>query len=256
MMKSSNSDDKTDFAAQIRAALPPDYEEKRLAAIAQEEATHREAAIQKLIERACLPERHANIFPENSGPWWDAWQKVESRLGTGCIIPIIGTRGSGKTQLAVNAVRHVCGKGANALYTKAMAIFLDIREAMSDRDKSEKEAIKRFISQKLLVIDAMEVRGETDFENRILDYVIDLRYDAGLDTILISNLKKDDFTKSLGPSIVSRVHESGELIECVWTSYREPKPDLNPKRFDRWRASNKPEYKDPDEYDLEAERNA
>lgn len=206
------------------AGLPPpdpDDEVKRLAKEAEEKESQIKEAILYRFERANVPNRHAQTRPEYAGPWGDAWIRLKVRLGKGCIIPLIGTRGSGKTQLAVQAIRYVCKSGGYASYTKAMAIFLDIREAMGDRDKSEKEAIKAYVNQRLLVIDAMEVRGETDFENRILDYIIDLRYDAGLDTILISNQRKEDFTKSLGPSIISRIHESGELIECTWESFRE-----------------------------------
>jgi DNA replication protein DnaC len=200
-------------------------EAKRKHAILLEEARERFAA-------AGVPDRHAKTIPREEGAWGAAWERLRPRLGRGCIIPITGTRGSGKTQLAVAAVREVCGRGAYAIYTKAMAIFLDIREAMSVKGQSEKEAIKAFTSPRLLVIDAMEVRGETEFENRVLDYIIDLRYDAGLDTILISNQTKQEFTKSLGPSIISRIHESGELIECVWDSFREGgKTEYTPKPF-------------------------
>ena len=101
-----------------------------------------------------------------------------------------------------------------------MGFFLDVREAMRSNEKSEKTAIRSFSLPRLLVIDAMEVRGETDFENRILDYVIDLRYDSGMDTILISNQTKEEFSKSVGPSIISRVHQVGDTIECNWPSFR------------------------------------
>lgn len=202
--------------------IPPDYEEKRLAQIAEDEARERANAIALCWGRSGVPERHAKVNPEIDGDWGAAWERLKPRLGKGCIIPIIGVRGAGKTQLAVAAIRYVCEHKAYASYTKAMAIFLDLRDAMIQKERSEKEAIKSYTTQRLLVIDAMEVRGETDFENRVLDYIIDMRYDAGLDTILISNQKKEEFTQSLGPSIVSRIHESGELIECVWDSFRKP----------------------------------
>ena len=67
----------------------------------------------------------------------------------------------------------------------------------------------------------MEVRGETEFENRVLDNLVDLRYDAGLDTILISNQTREEFGKPLGLTIISRIHESGDIIECKWESFRK-----------------------------------
>lgn len=226
-MSNSPSEDPVHLFSQLMASLPtlpppdPDYEEKRLAKIKEEEERQQKEALDHRWSLTNVPERHAKTRPEITGEWGEAWKRLEPRLGNGCIIPITGTRGSGKTQLAVQAIRYVCKKGGYCSYTKAMEIFLDIREAMGSKDKSEKEAIRAYTTQRLLVIDAMEVRGETEFENRVLDYIIDMRYDSGLDTILISNQKKEEFTKSLGPSIISRIHESGELIECVWTSFRE-----------------------------------
>lgn len=223
-MNTSPSKDIGKLFEDFKFTLPqedPDYEEKRLAKVKEEEERQQKIGLEHRWSLANVPERHARTRPEITGEWGEAWKRLEVRLGLGCIIPIIGTRGSGKTQLAVQAIRFVCKKGGYSSYTKAIEIFLNIREAMGNKDKSEKDAIKTYITQRLLVIDAMEVRGETEFENRILDYIIDVRYDYGLDTILISNQKKEDFTKSLGPSIISRIHESGELIECVWPSFRE-----------------------------------
>lgn len=177
-----------------------------------------------LFEASGVPERHKHAKPGKDGSWGMAWSKIEPLLGQGAIIPIVGTRGSGKTQLAVEAVRHVCRLHRPCLYTKAMGVFLDIRDGMKTKDKSEREAIQALIKPSLLVIDAMEVRGETDFENRVLDYLVDLRYDEGLDTILISNQTRKEFGESLGLSIISRIHESGDIVECSWESFRKRQP--------------------------------
>lgn len=205
----------------------------KLAEQTPEQALAREAEIVEFEKRqsdlkagqffaaAGVPERHRHTVVEGVGPWGDSWRKVQALLGNGSIIPIVGTRGSGKTQMAVEAIRQTCKKHYPCLYTKAMGVFLDIREGMKGKDKSEREALQFFIKPRLLVIDAMEVRGETEFENRVLDYLVDLRYDAGLDTILISNQTREEFGKSLGLSIVSRIHESGDIIECKWESFRK-----------------------------------
>lgn len=197
--------------AEVKAA--EQAEEERQARLARDDARRKFAA-------AGIPERHAAAISSKEGPWAAAWESISPRLGTGAIIPILGPRGTGKTQLAVEAVRYVTGRGGAALYIKAMGFFLDVREAMRSDEKSEKAAIRSFSLPRLLVIDAMEVRGETDFENRILDYVIDLRYDSGMDTILISNQTREEFSKSVGPSIISRVHQVGDTIECNWQSFR------------------------------------
>lgn len=200
--------------------------------IAESDARNREAEkaeydrkSAQFFSNSSVPARHKHTVIENAGPWLDAWGRIQALLGEGSIIPIVGTRGSGKTQLAVEAIRKVCQLHRPCLYTKAMGVFLDIREGMKQKDRSEREALQAFIKPSLLVIDAMEVRGETDFENRVLDYLVDLRYDAGLDTILISNQTRKEFGESLGLSIISRVHESGDIIECTWSTFRKrPQP--------------------------------
>ena len=39
-------------------------------------------------------------------------------------------------------------------------------------------------------------------------------------TILISNLMPDAMQKFVGPSIWSRITETGMLLSCDWTSFR------------------------------------
>lgn len=132
---------------------------------------------------------------------------------------LAGKRGTGKTQLGVEAIRSYCWESLQAKYTKAIDVFLSIREGMAE--KSERHAVKPYLTPSLLVIDAMEERGETSWEDRMLGYILDRRYDSMLDTILITNQTKERFAESAGASVVSRIHEAGAVIECDWDSFRE-----------------------------------
>jgi hypothetical protein len=38
----------------------------------------------------------------------------------------------------------------------------------------------------------------------------------------VSNQTRLAFAKSMGSSVVSRIHEAGEVIECEWGSFRKP----------------------------------
>jgi DNA replication protein DnaC len=82
------------------------------------------------------------------------------------------------------------------------------------------EIIDRMTEPGLLVIDELQERGETAFEDRLLTHLIDARYGAKRPTILIANLSKDELGKSLGPSIVDRASENGRRIDFTWNSYR------------------------------------
>lgn len=170
-----------------------------------------------------VSERHKNFKPEQSLiPEWTAqWEKLKKELDTGVIAVIIGTRGAGKTQMAVCAIRVMCKKLKASKYVKAMSFFLDVRRSYSKgAEKTEHEVIAEFLAPALLVIDAIENRSDTPFENLLLNYLIDLRYDGMKDTILIGNLTEADFAASMGVSIVDRIHECGVKIVCNWTSFR------------------------------------
>ena len=80
----------------------------------------------------------------------------------------------------------------------------------------------RFIHPQLLVIDEAQERGESDWESRMLTHVVDKRYFLQRDTLLISNLKLDEFKASIGTSICSRLIETGGAILADWPSFRGP----------------------------------
>lgn len=175
--------------------------------------------------------------------WHDAYATVDGLLGTGCIVGLLGHRGSGKTQLACEAVRQTCVRLVAdrdckmrdgtidrynpprevqpARYITALDVFLRIRETFKIGAKEgERSALTEFLEPSLLVIDEIQERGETPWEDRILTYLIDQRYGAMTDTLIVGNLKPSDLVKSLGASIASRIQETGTVIECNWESYR------------------------------------
>jgi DNA replication protein DnaC len=174
-------------------------------------------------ESSQVPKRHIPRPKSENSEWVVRRDQILGYLGKGAIIVLTGKRGTGKTQLGVEAIRHTCYLSKAALYCQAMDVFLSLREAMGLKDKSERNAIEPYLKPSMLVIDALEERGESQWEDRMLNHLIDKRYGALKDTILITNQSKAALAESIGPSIVSRVHETGEVIECLWDSFRERK---------------------------------
>ena len=174
-----------------------------------------------LWKTAGIQERHKYFKPENStSEAWSMWfNGLCEKVGQGNLMGIIGTRGAGKTQMAACLIREACKKELESFYVKAMDIFCEMRETFNS-DKSERKVVLKYCDFKFLVIDAVENRGESDFENRLLSHIVDKRYDACLDTVLISNQEEAAFLKSMGSSIVSRMNETGGLIICKWNSFR------------------------------------
>ena len=74
----------------------------------------------------------------------------------------------------------------------------------------------------LLIIDEVGAQAGTDSERGHLLEVIDLRYQAELPTIVISNCGRDGLTHSLGERAVDRLRDHGGLL-CVfdWPRYRK-----------------------------------
>lgn len=177
----------------------------------------------RLFSEAGVPERHKFFLPDQSksAEWSGAWQKLKVAIGAGTIAVIIGSRGSGKTQMGVCAIREIAAKGKSARYTKSLTFFLDLRKSYQrESSKSEMDVIDAYTKPSLLIIDAIENRSESTFENLLLTHLIDRRYDAVKDTILISNQTEKDIAASLGLSIVDRIHECGIKIKCDWPSFR------------------------------------
>ncbi len=168
-----------------------------------------------------VPSRHAAFEIPVEGPWREEYDHLKEKIGTGFLYVIMGNRGTGKTQLGTALIGRCCFKLLRpAMYIKALDIFIALREAYRKEGDAESQVINRFIKPKLLVIDAMEERGETPFEDRLLNHIIDKRYDNMDDTLLITNQTPEAFVTSAGPSIISRIHETGDKIVCDWTSFR------------------------------------
>lgn len=174
-----------------------------------------------LYSAAEVPARHQKALPEATGtPWGDVRDKLIGRIGSGFLMALIGPRGPGKTQLAEQVIRAASAVGRPCLYVRAMEIFLRLRASFKSDALTELEVIQGLIAPKVLVIDEIQERGETAWEDRVLSYLMDRRYGDMGDTLLIANLTKAELRESLGPSISDRIRESGGVIECNWASFR------------------------------------
>lgn len=192
------------------------------------------------------PQRHAVM---HEGLWtndrWKAALVVASgQIGQGGIISLIGARGTGKTQMAVELMRLAIDQECcrpdrpirddeamripakelrterPALYTRAMEMFMAFRDGFREGGVGESAAIRQFTDPRMLVIDEVQERGNTEYEDRMLTHVIDCRYGDRKDTVLVCNLTREQMRESLGASIVSRIQEVGVVIECNWPSFR------------------------------------
>lgn len=177
---------------------------------------------QALWRQANMPQRHEVTRGREHGPEWKAAaERITRKIGSGMLFGLLGKRGTGKTHMALLAAAASIHAERSALYVKAMDVFFAVRAAFKSETLTELDVLAEFLSPKLLVIDEISERGESEWEDRTLIYIIDKRYDAMLDTVLIGNLLPQEFGAAMGSSIVSRLVECGGLIECTWPSFRK-----------------------------------
>jgi len=161
---------------------------------------------------------------DRSGRWGETEKMILARLGSeeGLLLGLIGPRGLGKTQLAVEAIRHTTGVLLrSARYVTATDLALEISATYRDgATESERDVIARYRRPHLLVIDEYHLRSGGERETRLFEELLDKRYCARKDTILVATQPREDFRVNIGSSAASRMKETGALIECDWQSYR------------------------------------
>lgn len=148
-------------------------------------------------------------------------RKLARLLDAPAMVALLGRRGPGKTHMACALVNAFRSRERHALYLDAMDYFIELQETYDDHARRSQSAVeKKYLAPELLVLDAMEERADTAWNDRMLVRLIDKRYKAELSTVLISNEEVPAFNARVGPSIADRIRDDGGRIECAWPSLR------------------------------------
>ncbi|MDP6367996.1 MAG: hypothetical protein QF615_00200 [Planctomycetota bacterium] len=158
-------------------------------------------------------------------------------LGGDCLLGLIGPRGTGKTQMAVELgltldrqfVLDNPGHTFSSLSQQAPAQkyyvlgqLLDLQKATFGRDiRPADTPIGKAEQVDLLVLDEVQEIVQTEWQLTTVTRLIDARYQALKRTILIGNLTPSGLSQALGSSITSRMTETGLLVPCDWPSFRD-----------------------------------
>lgn len=189
----------------------------------------------KCWQNAAIPERHAKAHLAKlleHPQWSERWAKATKAMDRGSIIGMLGTRGNGKTQMAVELIRRNCQRiktpkyvdSLSASYTagryvRGIEIGVALREAYrKDAEVTEDQVLRLFTRSPLLVVD--ELQEMPDSVKQWLTLMLDRRYADVLPTVLIANCDKDQFVTLVGNSIADRAKEGGGLLMFDWPSFR------------------------------------
>lgn len=177
--------------------------------------------LEELLKLAELPKRHRCLVPNEQPEWTAVRDGFAAMLGSGFIGALCGEQGSGKTQLGVELAKACCGKLRTTRFASAMDFFIALKKSYDPTDPdSESGILNRFAKPSLLVLDEMDERAETEWENRLLFHLINKRYNDMKDTFLISRRSKEELSLSLGKSVTSRIYETGGFKTAAWPSFR------------------------------------
>lgn len=170
--------------------------------------------------------------------WNQTHETIKAGLGKGFLYCLIGDRGTGKTQMGVELIHENIEQAVKlhtsedryfdplpyitARYITAMDFFMDVKHSYrKESTVSEREVMERLVKPHLLVVDEISVRGQSKWEDDLFVQLVDKRYAAERDTLLIGNLKPSEVMDNVGPSISSRLQEMGGIIQCQWESFRK-----------------------------------
>lgn len=168
-----------------------------------------------------------------------SYERTELRMcSRGAVVALVGERGLGKTSICAQFALAVAWRNhenatkdsgprriESVIYKKAAKLIARYKPLFADFGSTQTEQLLESLEylcreQEYLVIDEVHECDDAKFKTRILTDLIDRRYSACRDTILIANQTPEDFAATIGDSILSRLNEHGCIIECKWGSFR------------------------------------
>lgn len=180
-------------------------------------------------------ERRTSFHPKQE----KAYQVMGGKLAqVGAIVALVGIRGVGKTTLTAELAIETAwrnyrisraimpGSYAQVIYKKCTRLISRFKPLFADFGSIDTETLTESFDRlarwhEYLVIDEVHEAEDSKLRSRLLNDLIDRRYMAQRDTILIANQTAEDFSASIGDTIISRLNEHGIIIPCEWPSFRE-----------------------------------
>lgn len=186
------------------------------------DSDRRRRRVVRMFKQADIPPLFAHCTFETypgcaaSKPALDAVQAWS--VGGDNSLLLYGTFGTGKTGLAVAAMRHrIEADGVDALFLTTPQLLDRIRSTygprrMDDESPDESQVLDAVRSAGLLVLDDLGAERPSDWVQEKLFVIINHRHDNMLPTIFTSNLNPEGLAKHLGERIAWRIVEMATVI--------------------------------------------
>lgn len=209
----------------------PGLTPERIAEIEAEQAVRDRAERVAECRRRCrVPEKYRGLdlsrfdhIPDDARTGYErAATSLRKLIDRPAIVAMIGPPGTGKTSMAWALAQAHTTLGFSAMYLKAAEYIGLVRASWRGRDGPTELQVKAdHVRPRLLVLDEMQVRGETPSEDITLLQLIDKRYDEGRATLLISNHStRAELKDRLDDRLWSRMKDGGGIIACDWADMR------------------------------------
>ena len=127
---------------------------------------------------------------------------------------LTGDPGLGKTFLSACIARVVSDKGFSVVYDTAVTIFTNFEDAKFGRGDNADEAVRRYLSCDLLILDDLGSELTSTMSQSALYTLINTRLMEDKHTVISSNLSLDEIHRRYQPMIASRLE--GEYRELTF----------------------------------------
>lgn len=146
------------------------------------------------------------------------------------MLALLGPRGTGKTQLsavlAYNCLawaKQGASEDPDILKAWKDPHYIRLADLLSGAKQAfgtDRDPLGDASQWGLLILDEIGESRQSDYDQKELVRLIDRRYGALLPTIVIGNMKPEMLVATLGESSVSRLQETGMIVQCNWPSWR------------------------------------
>lgn len=150
-------------------------------------------------------------------------RQFAAHLKTGKSVALIGTPGTGKTHLAVSALKVAVLLGFTARYSTVADMVASVRGTWdSDSTLSEAAVRASYSTPDLLVLDEVGAgQSGTEAEIGLLTGVIDRRYRELRPTMFVGNVDVPELRRYLGDRVLSRLmDQGGRVFTFNWQDHR------------------------------------